>query len=118
MIQRLLCDRTPDQLKLGFALWNRQPVAQLVQAQLGVQLPVRTVGHYLKRWGFTPQQPIKKAQEPRPAEVQRWLRRIRGLRAEPRPKGRRFIGVMRPGSARTTFVVVATGPRGKRPWSG
>lgn len=73
MIQRLIRDRTPDQLKLGFALWNRQPVAQLVQAQLGVQLPVRTVGHYLKRWGFTPQQPIKKAQEPRPAEVQRWL---------------------------------------------
>lgn len=66
-------DLTPDQLKLGFALWNRQAVAQLVQAEWGVQLPVRTIGHYLKRWGFTPQKLIKKAQEPRPAEAQRWL---------------------------------------------
>ncbi|MCE4874433.1 winged helix-turn-helix domain-containing protein, partial [Campylobacter coli] len=30
-------------------------------------------GHYLKRWGFTPQKPIRKAYEQRPAEVQTWL---------------------------------------------
>jgi transposase len=72
-IRRMICDKTPDQLKLGFALWNRQAVAQLIQAEFGLRLPVRTVGHYLKRWGFTPQKPIKKAYEQRPAEVKRWL---------------------------------------------
>lgn len=72
-IRRLICDKTPDQLKLGFALWNRQAVAQLIEQQFGLKVPIRTVGEYLKRWGFTPQKPIKKAYEQRPAEVQRWL---------------------------------------------
>ena len=72
-IRRLICDKTPDQLKMGFALWNRQAVLQLIQDRLGIELPIRTVGEYLKRWGFTPQKPIKKAYEQRPAEVRKWL---------------------------------------------
>ena len=72
-IRRLICDKTPDQLKLGFALWNRQAVSQLMTDRLGIQLPIRTIGEYLKRWGFTPQKPIKKAYEQRPAEVRKWL---------------------------------------------
>jgi transposase len=31
------------------------------------------VGSYLERWGFTPQKPLKKAYEQRPAAVQKWL---------------------------------------------
>ena len=39
-----------------------------------MKLAIRTVGEYLKRWGFTVQKPKKKkAYEQRPAEVQRWL---------------------------------------------
>jgi len=72
-IRRLICDKTPDQMKMPFALWNRAAVMDLIRQQCGVQLPVRTVGHYLKRWGFTPQKPIKKAYEQRPAEVKAWL---------------------------------------------
>lgn len=72
-LRRMICDRTPDQFKLTFALWNRQAVAQLIMREFGLKLPVRTVGDYLKRWGFTPQKPIKKAYEQRPAEVKRWL---------------------------------------------
>lgn len=72
-IRRLICDKTPDQLKMGFALWNRQAVSQLIEDRLGVKVPIRTIGEYLKRWGFTPQKPIKKAYEQRPAEVRKWL---------------------------------------------
>jgi len=36
-------------------------------------MPIRTVGEYLKRWGFTAQKPLKRAYQQRPAEVQRWL---------------------------------------------
>ena len=53
-IRRLICDKTPDQLKLGFALWNRQAVSQLIEDRLGIKVPIRTIGEYLKRWGFTP----------------------------------------------------------------
>ena len=35
--------------------------------------PVRGVGNYLSRWGFTPQKPIKKAYEQRPEAVRAWL---------------------------------------------
>lgn len=38
-----------------------------------MKLAIRTVGQYLKRWGFTVQTPRKKAYEQRPAAVQQWL---------------------------------------------
>jgi transposase len=72
-IRRLISDKTPDQLQLGFALWNRQAVSQVIEDRLGIKAPIRTVGEYLKRWGFTPQKPIKKAYGQRPAEVRKWL---------------------------------------------
>ena len=72
-IRKMISDRTPDQLKMPYALWTRSAVGDLIQQQFGVQLPVRTVGHYLERWGFTPQKPIRKAYEQRPAEVKKWL---------------------------------------------
>ena len=33
----------------------------------------RSIGKHLKRWGFTPQKPIKRAYEQSPAAVQAWL---------------------------------------------
>lgn len=27
------------------------------------KMPARTVGHYLKQWGYTPQKPVKRAYE-------------------------------------------------------
>ena len=53
-IQRLLIEKSPDQVKLPFALWIRVAVQRLIHQELGIQMPVRTIGDYLKRWGFTP----------------------------------------------------------------
>jgi transposase len=72
-IQRLIVERTPDQLKLPFALWTRRAVQVLIKERYGLRLPVRTVGEYLNRWGFTPQKPIKRAYEQQPRAVKRWL---------------------------------------------
>src|SRR5690625_1212239 len=72
-IQRLITDRMPDQLKLPFALWTRHAVQRLIESGYGVWLPTRTVGDYLKRWGYTPQRPAKRAYEQCPKAVQRWL---------------------------------------------
>ena len=72
-IQAKICDKTPDQLKLDFALWTREAVRLLIELETGIQMPVRSVGNYLKRWGFTPQKPIRKAYEQRPAAVAKWL---------------------------------------------
>ena len=72
-VRSILVDETPGQRGLGFALWNRRAVMELIEALFGVAMPIRTVGEYLLRWGYTPQRPIKRALEQRPAEVQRWL---------------------------------------------
>ncbi len=72
-VQRIICDKTPDQMKLTFALWTRQAVQELIRQKWDIAMPIRTVGEYLKRWGFTPQKPLKRAYEQRPTEVQQWL---------------------------------------------
>jgi len=72
-IQRIICDKRPEQLNMEFALWNRAAVMQLIEREYGIKLSVRGVGNYLSRWGFTPQKPIKKAYEQRPEAVQAWL---------------------------------------------
>lgn len=72
-IQNMIIDHYPDQLKLHFALWDRHAVRQLILQQFGLDLPIRTVGDYLSRWGYTPQRPIRKAYEQRPVEVDRWM---------------------------------------------
>lgn len=72
-IIRAITDRCPDQLKLPFALWTREAVGQLIARKFGVELSVWTVGRYLKRWGFTPQKPMRRAFEQDPAAVERWL---------------------------------------------
>ncbi len=72
-IQKKLTDRTPGQVKLPFTLWNRRAVIMLIEQELGIKMPIRTVGEYLSRWGFTPQKPLKRAYEQRPKEVKQWL---------------------------------------------
>lgn len=72
-IQRSITDEMPDQLKLNFALWTRKAVGELIFVRYGIQMPVRTIGEYLKRWGFTPQKPLKRAYEQRPDAVRNWL---------------------------------------------
>ena len=73
-IRRAITDTTPHQLKLPFALWTRVAIAQLIQRRYGLALPVRTMGHYLQRWGFTAQKPIKRAYEQRPELIAAWLK--------------------------------------------
>jgi transposase len=72
-IKRLITDKTPDQLKFSFALWTRDAVRLLIKERYSIDMPIRTVGAYLKRWGFTPQKPIRRFYERCNAKVRRWL---------------------------------------------
>jgi transposase len=72
-IRQIICDKRPEQLKMEFALWNRAAVMQLIEREHGIKLSIRGVGNYLRRWGFTPQKPIRRAYEQRPEAVQKWL---------------------------------------------
>jgi transposase len=75
VIVNLITDRTPDQLKMPFMLWTREAVGMLIRERFGVALSLVSVGRYLKRWGFTPQKPARRAWERNPKEVAAWLKR-------------------------------------------
>lgn len=66
-------EKNPDQLRLPFVLWTREAVRDLIVRRFGLRLALTTVGKYLKRWGFTPQKPIRRAFEQSSAAVARWL---------------------------------------------
>jgi len=72
-IQKLITDKTPDQLKMAYALWTREAVKELIAQEFKIKLAIRTVGKYLSLWGFTPQKPLKRAYEQNPKKVAKWL---------------------------------------------
>jgi transposase len=74
VIVNVITDRTPDQLKMPFVLWTREAVGMLIRERLGVTLSLVSVGRYLKKWGFTPQKPMRRAWERNPKKVAAWLK--------------------------------------------
>jgi len=72
-VQKTIRDKCPDQLKFPFALWTRIAVQQLIKHLWSIDMPIRTVGEYLKRWGYTPQKPLRRAYKQNPKAVQEWM---------------------------------------------
>jgi transposase len=72
-LQQTIETKSPQELGIPSALWTRQAVRGLIQQQVGIRLPIRTVGEYLHRWGFTPQKPVRKAYKQDPRAVAEWL---------------------------------------------
>jgi transposase len=72
-LQEWIDTKTPHELSIPSALWTRQAVRQLIHQQYGLRLPIRTVGEYLLRWGYTPQKPVRKAYKQDPEAVAEWL---------------------------------------------
>jgi transposase len=72
-VQRWIRDKCPDQLKMPYVLWTAPVVRDLIRLRLGKTLGLSTVQLYLKRWGFTPQKPLKRATQRSPEAIRRWL---------------------------------------------
>jgi transposase len=73
-LQRLIDENSPEKLGIASPLWTRRAVQELILSRCGVWMPVRTVGEYLKRWGYTVQKPARRARKQDPREVRRWLK--------------------------------------------
>ena len=113
---KLVAEKTPRQLTFSFALWTIPLVGQLVERLFGVALHKSTLGRLLKRLGFSPQRPRRRAFERDEAACQEWttqtfprilkdVRRLRGMLL--------FLdecGVHENGPLARTWA-----PRGKRP---
>ena len=72
-IQELLNANTPHQLGIAAPLWNRRAVRDLIHQEYGIAMPIRTVGEYLKRWGYTAKRPGRHSKDQDPEEVRQFL---------------------------------------------
>lgn len=73
-LRSVIVGENPKQMSLPYALWNRRAVMQLVKVLFAIDMPIRTVGEYLLRWGYTPQRPMKRALEQNPVKVAQWMK--------------------------------------------
>lgn len=72
-ICNIIRDKTPDQCKMDFVLWERIAVRELIENKYGILLPLRTISEYLKRWGMTAQKPVKQANQRNEQKINDWL---------------------------------------------
>ena len=115
-IQHLIRDNEPDQLKLPFALWTRIAVRQLIKQECGVEMPIRTVGEYLKRWGYTPQKPLRRAYEQNPKAVKKWLdEQYPAIASKAKAEGAEIHWADETGVNTESYYGRSYAPRGKTP---
>jgi transposase len=69
----LLVSKNPKQLEFPFALWTRESVKALIDREYEMDIPISTVGRYLKKWEFTAKKPIKRAYERSDAKAKAWM---------------------------------------------
>jgi len=72
-LQELIDHNRPEDLGIAAPLWNRRAVQQLIRNETKIGMPVRTVGEYLKRWGYTCKKPSRHSRKQDPEEVKEWL---------------------------------------------
>jgi transposase len=72
-LRRLIDNNSPAGLGIQAPLWSRAAVRELIHNEYGVWVAVRTVGEYLKRWGYTAKRPGRHANDQDPEEVRAWL---------------------------------------------
>jgi transposase len=73
-LQQLIDGHSPEDLGIAAPLWTRRAVRDLIRQQCGLRMPIRTVGAYLRRWGYTAKRPRRHARKQDPKEVRAWLR--------------------------------------------
>lgn len=72
-IKRQIDQGSPERLGMPHALWTRRAVRDLIRHEYGIDLAERTVGQYLRRWGYTSKRPARHARQQDPDEVEAWL---------------------------------------------
>ncbi len=72
-LRQLIDENNPEKLGIAAPLWTRPAVRDLIYKEYGIRMAVRTVGEYLRRWGYTAKRPRRHARDQDPEEVAEWL---------------------------------------------
>jgi transposase len=72
-IQRIIVDKTPDQMRFKECMWTRNNIRSLILQKYKINMPLSSLGYYLARWGFSVQRPVKRAYKQDEEQVKNWV---------------------------------------------
>lgn len=72
-IIRTITDKNPEQLKLKRCMWTRRAIHDYILREHKIDMPLVSLGVYLRRWGFSVQRPSKRAAKQDELRVKAWM---------------------------------------------
>jgi transposase len=109
----------PDDLGLVDALWTRDAVADYAARRFGVRRSRWVWGRWLRRNGFTPQRPARRAYQQDPANLARWRAEVYpGIAAEAKRCGAEVHWLDEAGVRTDCTAGTSYSPRGRTPTAG
>jgi hypothetical protein len=116
MIKKNIETKTPQELGLPYALWNRKAIQHCIQEKTKQKIWLQTVSKYTNRWGLTPQRPAKYAYEQDKKKIKQWLEiEYPKIEAEAKEQGAEIHWGDESGVALSTFYARSYAPKGKTP---
>ena len=114
-LRTILNEKSPEEVGIASPLWTRRAVAELIRKEYGIDMPVRTVGEYLERWGYTAKvlRVMPRIRTPRRSAIG-WRSPIRRSKRGPPVRMRRSTGATRPARRPTSNRDGVTPARGGR----
>lgn len=108
--------RHPDDLGLSDALWTRAAVGEYAAARFGVRRSRWVWGRWLRRHGYTPQRPARRAYQQDPADLARWRAEVfPGIATEARRVGAEVHWLDETGVRTDCTAGTSYSPRGTTP---
>jgi transposase len=72
-LYKTIAGKNPLQLDFEYALWTREMIGELIKRKYGLRLSEVSVGRLLKKLGFSPQKPLRRAYQQDEEAVKTWL---------------------------------------------
>ncbi|HOY65085.1 MAG TPA: IS630 family transposase [bacterium] len=72
-LYKTIASKNPLQLDFEYALWTRDMIGELIERKYGLRLSKVSVGRLLKKLGFSPQKPLRRAYQQDAEAVKTWL---------------------------------------------
>jgi transposase len=63
----------PAKMKFRSELWTRQLFVRAIERRVNIDMPMRTAGEYLRRWGLIPQKPFELCSKIKSPKLQAWI---------------------------------------------
>ena len=73
ILKESIIDKSPNKFKIPHLLWTRKTIKSLIFKLWNIHIALRTISDYMKKLGFSPQKPLKRAYQQNPKAVQKWI---------------------------------------------